>query len=89
MNSRGADDSSRQVIDIAIGILIGLRGCSRRDAFDELVRVVHQTGVGVGTLAAGLVALAGGTATPEHAEAFSVWGELIRRARPAPLASAS
>jgi hypothetical protein len=53
MSYRAGDESSRRVIDVAIGILIGLRGCSDIEAFDELVRVVHQTGVGIGRLAAG------------------------------------
>ncbi len=88
MNSRAADDTSRQVIDIAVGILIGLRGYSRREAFDELVRVVHQTGVGLGSLAAGLVAVASGSSSADHAEAFAVWGELIGPRRVALSASA-
>jgi hypothetical protein len=79
MSYRAADDTSRRVIDVAIGILVGLRGCSDHEAFDELVRVVHQTGIGIGRLAAGLVALASGSATAEHAEVFAVWGELLRR----------
>jgi hypothetical protein len=69
------------VIDVAIGILVGLRGCSDREAFDELVRVVHQTGIGIGRLASGLVEVASGSATAEHAEAFAAWGELLRRDR--------
>jgi hypothetical protein len=81
MSYRASEDTSRRVIDVAIGILIGLRGCSEREAFDELVRVVNQTGVGIGTLAAGLVALAAGSSSAEHAEAFSAWGDLIRRER--------
>jgi hypothetical protein len=81
MNYRARDDTSRRVIDVATGILVGLRGCSDHEAFDELVRVVHETGVGIGRLAAGLVALASGSATAEHAEAFAVWGELLRRGR--------
>ena len=81
MSYRAADDTSRRVIDLAIGILVGLRGCSDRDAFDELVSVVHQTGIGIGRLAAGLVELASGTSSAEHAEAFTVWGELIGRRR--------
>ncbi|OBF25666.1 histidine kinase [Mycobacterium sp. ACS1612] len=84
MGSRIGDDTSRRVIDVATGILVGLRGCSDHEAFDELVRVVHETGVGIGRLASGLVALAGGTATAEHAEAFAVWGELVRRGGLAP-----
>jgi len=79
MSYRVGDDTSRRVIDVATGILVGLRGCSDREAFDELVQVVHQTGIGIGRLAAGLVALASGSATAEHAEAFAIWGELVRR----------
>jgi len=89
MSNRVRVDSSRRVIDVATGILIGLRGCSDHEAFDELVRVVHQTGVGIGRLAAGLVALASGSSSAEHAEAFAVWGELLRRDRLVPLAATS
>jgi hypothetical protein len=85
MTYRTSDETSRRVIDVATGILIGLRGCSDHEAFDELVQVVHQTGIGIGRLAAGLVALASGSTTAEHAEAFAVWGELVRR----PLAATS
>jgi AmiR/NasT family two-component response regulator len=79
MSYRATDETSRRVIDMATGILIGLRGCSDHEAFDELVRAVHQTGVGIGRLAAGLVALASGSSSAENAEAFAVWGELLRR----------
>ncbi|WP_460356059.1 ANTAR domain-containing protein [Mycobacterium sp. ZZG] len=87
MSSRVADDTSRQVIDIAIGILIGLRGYSRGEAFDELVRVVRQTGIGLGAIASGLVAVASGSASADHAEAFNAWGELIMTGRGAALAA--
>jgi ANTAR domain len=89
MNYRVGDDTSRRVIDVAIGILVGLRGCTTDEAFDELVRVVHQTGIGIGRLAAGLVAVASGSSSAEHAEAFTVWGELLRRGRSVPLATTS
>jgi hypothetical protein len=79
MSYRVRDETSRRVIDVATGILIGLRGCSDHEAFDELVRVVHQTGVGIGRLATGLVALASGSSSADHAEAYAVWGELLRR----------
>jgi hypothetical protein len=87
MSYRVADDRSRRVIDVAIGILVGLRGCSDQAAFDELVQVVHQTGIGNGLLAAGLVAVASGSSTAEHAEAFTVWGDLIDHARLVSLAN--
>ncbi len=86
MSYRVGDDTSRRVIDVATGILVGLRGCSDQEAFDELVRTVHQTGVGIGRLAAELVALASGSSS-EHGEAFAVWGELIERGRPLSLAN--
>ena len=82
------DVNSRKVIDVAIGVLVGLRGCSTDDAFAELVRVVHNTGVGIGSLASGLVALAVGGSSAGHSEAFAVWGELIGRNRLSPIASA-
>jgi hypothetical protein len=85
MSYHVGDDTSRRVIDVAIGILVGLRGCSDQAAFDELVQVVHQTGIG--RLAAGLVAVASGSSTAEHAEAFTVWGDLIDRARLVSLAN--
>ncbi|KXW67676.1 hisitidine kinase [Mycolicibacterium phlei DSM 43072] len=69
------------MIDHAVGVLVGLRGCSPDEAFAELVRVVRQTGIGIGSVAAGLVAVASGSASAEHAEAFAVWGELVARKR--------
>ena len=72
-------DTSRRVIDVAVGVLVGLRGYSERDAFDELVQGVRDTGVGIGSLAAALIALVGGrsSATPYQAEALDVWGEML------------
>ncbi|BBZ08406.1 hypothetical protein MDOR_25750 [Mycolicibacterium doricum] len=86
MDNRITDVTSRRVIDIAIGILVGLRGCTERQAFDELVAVVNETGLGIGRVAGGLVALAGGSPTGEHAEADAAWGELVGGARRVPTA---
>jgi hypothetical protein len=45
-----------------------------------------KTGIGIGIgIAAGLVALASGSSSPDHAEAFNAWGELIRHGRTAAL----
>lgn len=57
---RREDPSSRRMIDLATGILMGLRGCSARDAFDDLVKAVHQTGIGPAALATALAHLVGG-----------------------------
>ena len=72
---------------MAVGILVGLRGCSEGEAFEELVRVVNRSGVGIGSIAGGLVALASGASSAGHAEAFTAWGELIGRGRLAPAAA--
>ena len=73
------DPSSRTVIDVAVGVLVGTRGCSPEEAFAELARIVRQSGIGVGSLAAALVALASGNSgsSAEHVEAFNAWGELL------------
>ncbi|MEB3052267.1 MULTISPECIES: ANTAR domain-containing protein [Mycobacteriaceae] len=39
------------MIDVAIGVLIGWRGCSERDAFDEIACAVRESGVGIGSIA--------------------------------------
>jgi hypothetical protein len=89
MSYRPQEHTSRRVIDLAVGILIGLRGCSQREAFDELVRVVNQSGVGIGSIAGGLVALSTGASSVGHADAFAAWGELLGRQGLAPATSAS
>ena len=79
-------DASRRDLDVAVGILIGLRGCAEREAFDELVAVATRTGLGLFNVARSLSALAGGSSSADDSEAFNAWGELIRRARAATLA---
>lgn len=78
-SSRRADPASRRVIDVAIGILMGLRGCSERAAFDDLVKAVHETGVGPSALATALAHLVGGTGdgVAHQTEAALMWGHLL------------
>lgn len=76
----------QRTIDLGIGIVMGLRRCSERDAFDDLVNAVHETGVGPAGLAAALAHLVAGTGNgvPHRAEATLVWGHLLAsRATPA------
>lgn len=82
-------EASRRTLDVAVGILIGLRGYTDDEAFEELLGVVNRTGLGIFRVAAGLVALAAGSSTADDSEAFNAWGELIRTARVARLAAAS
>jgi ANTAR domain len=78
---RGADPSSRTVIDVAIGVLVGWRGCSPREAFEELAGAVRETGVGIGSIAGALIDLACGTdqSAPHHAVALRLWGDVMPR----------
>lgn len=81
MNHNGltADTSSRRDIDKAIGVLVGLRRCSERQAFNEIAAGVNETGIGLGSLCRALVTLAGGTTSGfEHSSAVvDRWGELV------------
>jgi hypothetical protein len=79
-----SDGTSRRVIDLAVGVLVGLRGCSPEEAFVELVEVVRQTRAGIGTIATELVALASGATSTNPAQDLSAWAELIRQRRPDP-----
>jgi hypothetical protein len=77
------DPSSRTVLDTAIGVLVGVRGCAPEEAFAELARVVHGSGIGIGRISQALLDLARGTSgsSAEHAEAFNAWGPVIAGAR--------
>ena len=70
---------SRREIDMAIGVLIGLRQCSERQAFGEIAAAARETGVSLGTICRGLVELASGTkGSFDHSPVvIQVWGELI------------
>jgi hypothetical protein len=76
---RGRGPSSRTVIDEAVGVLIGWRGCSEREAFDEIVRAVRDTGIGIGSLARALVELATGAeeSAQYRAEVVRQWGDVM------------
>jgi len=73
----------RRVLDLAEGILIGLRRCRPEAAFDELITVAHRRGVSVSAVAAAVVALAtgdddGAASNPAAAQAaHQLWGELL------------
>src|SRR5579875_220590 len=83
-----SDNTSRKVIDLAVGVLVGLRGCRPEEAFAELVDVVHRTGVGLGAVATQLVALASGSDSGFPADDSSVWTDLIGQRRGLSVAAA-
>jgi hypothetical protein len=77
------EPSSRRAIDVAIGILMALRRCSERDAFDELAAAVHETGIGLSTLSEALAKLTAGVSTPfpHRDEVLRRWGYLMASTR--------
>ncbi len=81
MSEKGlqGDQTSRRVIDVAIGILMGVRGCTEREAFDDLASAVRQTGLGLGAIAGALVDLVGGAGgvSPNRDQALDVWGQML------------
>lgn len=81
-------NTSRKVIDLAVGVLVGLRGCRPEEAFAELVDVVHRTGVGLGAVASQLVALASGSNSDSPAHDLSGWADLIGAHRAQSVAAA-
>nr|WP_099022754.1 ANTAR domain-containing protein [Mycolicibacterium palauense] len=74
----------RRALDLAEGILIGLRRCSVQQAFDELVTVARRHKVTVLAVASALVELAtDAPAVPGHglevrAAVQVEWGQLLR-----------
>ncbi|NKZ15789.1 ANTAR domain-containing protein [Mycolicibacterium septicum DSM 44393] len=77
---RRSDATSRRVIDLAIGILMGLRGCSEQQASEDLFGAVHDTGISLGAVARALMNLVEDSevAFPHRSEAVQRWGHLIR-----------
>jgi hypothetical protein len=74
------DTSSRIVIDVAIGVLVGLRHCSERQAFNELAAAVRETGVGLSSISRALVDRASGAAEafdPRLDGVVGRWDELL------------
>lgn len=61
VESFGDDLAVRHQIHVAVGLLMGLRGCSHSDADDEFRAAVAETGSPAEALARALVSIADGT----------------------------
>jgi hypothetical protein len=76
-------DEGRRVLDLAEGILIGLRRYPTGAAFEELLSVAHRHDTSVSAVAAGLVAMVTGdhnAAESNPAAAYVAqreWGDLL------------
>jgi ANTAR domain len=54
------DHRSRREIDLAIGVLMGLRRCTAREALEALVDATRASGVGLGGVSRALLTVIGG-----------------------------
>ena len=80
--SRHTAPEGRRILDLAEGVLIGLRRYPADAAFVEIVSVARSHGLSVSDVAATLVALATGDTdvAPTHPAAMAVelaWSELL------------
>lgn len=69
---------SRRELDHAIGVLMVLRRCPEREAFQEIADAVRQTGIGLSAVAHALLALVSGCPNDAvHPGAAAYWRERI------------
>ena len=78
---RGEVMAAHRTIDMAIGALRELRGCSERDAVRELVLAGRETGLGTQRIAHALVNVladeSGGVTDPDRVAAVNRWRHLL------------
>lgn len=66
------DNSSRREIDLALGVLMGLRRCSEAEALSEVVGMAHRMGVGLGAVSRELLTALQGGLTSAPARQWAV-----------------
>ena len=75
---RSDGHSARKHIDVAIGVLIGLRHCSEQQAFAAIATAVHETGIGLKGVCYALTTLAAGANdTQADAAALQHWRSVL------------
>ena len=75
---RPAEHQSRREIDMAIGVLMGLRRCSARDALDALVNATRASGVGLGGVSRTLLTvITGDGETSSSDKAVAHWDSVL------------
>jgi len=75
---RPAEHRSRREIDMAIGVLIGIRRCSAREALEALAGATRASGVGLGGVSRTLLDMVSGDVEPSTAdEAVAHWNALL------------
>jgi hypothetical protein len=76
-NYRPADHRSRREIDMAIGVLMGIRRCSQQAALEALVCATRTSGVGLGGVSRALLNVISGDPALCAGEATAHWNALL------------
>jgi hypothetical protein len=75
---RPAEHRSRREIDMAIGVLMGIRRCSQKEALATLVHATRATGVGIGGVSQTLLDIVSEKAAPSAGEdVVAHWNALL------------
>jgi ANTAR domain len=74
---RPADHRSRREIDMAIGVLMGIRRCSQQEALEALVGATRTSGVGLGGVSRTLLDVISGDSALRADEAIAHWNSLL------------
>jgi hypothetical protein len=72
------DHRSRREIDLAMGVLMGIRRCSAQEALQALVDATRASGLGLGRVSHTLLTVVSGDAAPAAAdEALAHWQTVL------------
>jgi ANTAR domain len=74
---RPGEHRTRREIDMAIGVLMGIRRCSQREALHALVGATRASGVGLGGVSRALLDVISGNPEPVPSEAAAHWDALL------------
>jgi hypothetical protein len=75
---RPGEHRSRREIDMAIGVLMGMRRCPAPEALDALVTATRATGVGLGGVSRTLLTvISGGIGTSTVDKAVAHWDSVL------------
>jgi hypothetical protein len=74
---RPAEHRSRREIDMAIGVLMGVRRCSAKEASEALASATRASGVGLGGVSRALLDVVSGDAEATAGEASAHWNALL------------
>jgi ANTAR domain-containing protein len=74
---RPAEHQSRREIDMAIGVLMGIRRCSPQEALEALAGATRASGVGLGGVSRTLLDVVSGDPQLAADEALAHWNSLL------------